>query len=328
MSGAPPRLAVEFADILGARDRIRDRAHRTPVIRSRSVDEAAGCAVFLKAENLQRGGAFKFRGAMNRLLQLSEEERRRGVLAFSSGNHAQAVALAARELGISAELVMPEDAPRAKLAAVRAFGGKVHLYDRARQKREELAAQLVAAEGRVLVPPFDDPRIIAGAGTAALELLEDAPELDALVVPVGGGGLISGSAIAAHGRNPRLEVYGVEPETAADVKLSLERGQITAIADNPTIADGLRTIQPGELTFPIIQQHVREIVTVSDAELIHALVFLLLRAKILAEPSGAAGLAAVLARRVRGHRRVGVILSGGNVDPEPLARYLETDARR
>lgn len=322
---APAAPAVEFADVLGARERIAGSVHRTATFQSRSVDDAAGCRVFLKAENLQRGGAFKFRGAMNRLLQLTEEERRRGVLAFSSGNHAQAVALAARELGISADLVMPEDAPKAKLAAVRAFGGTVHLYDRARQKREELAARLVADQGRVLVPPFDDPRIIAGAGTAALELLEDAPDLEALVVPVGGGGLISGSAIAAHGRNPHLEVYGVEPATAADVKLSLERGQITPIADNPTIADGLRTIQPGEITFPIIQRHVREIVTVSDVELVRALRLLLLRAKLLAEPSGAAGLAAVLERRVRGYRRVGVILSGGNVDPEPLARYLVAD---
>lgn len=324
-NSSPP--AVEYADVLGARERIAARIHRTPTVHSRSVDDAAGCQVYLKAENLQRGGAFKFRGAMNRLLQLDDDERRRGVLAFSSGNHAQAVALAARELGLQADLVMPEDAPKSKLAAVRNFGGTVHLYDRARQKREELAARLVEAQGRILVPPFDDPRIIAGAGTAALELLEDVPDIEALAVPVGGGGLISGSAIAAHGKNPHLDVYGVEPATAADVKLSLERGQITPIAENATIADGLRTIQPGALTFPIIQRHVREVVTVSDDELVQALRFLLLRAKILAEPSGVAGLAAILQRRVRGYRKVGVILSGGNVDPEPLARYLVEEDR-
>ena len=314
---------ISAAAIAAAAQRIAGRAHHTPVLRSRSVDAAAGAEVYLKAENLQRGGAFKFRGAMNRLLQLTAAERSRGVLAYSSGNHAQAVALAARELGIPADLVMPDDAPKSKLEAVRAFGGVVHLYDRARQKREELAAQLVSEQGRVLVPPFDDPDIIAGQGTAARELLAEVPDLDALVTPVGGGGLMSGCALAAHAHNPKISLYGVEPETAADVKLSLERGQITAIPDNPTIADGLRTVQPGALTFPILQRHLTAVVTVSDGELITALRLLLLRAKTLVEPSGAAGLAAVLARRVpAGHRKVGVVLSGGNCDAEALARYL------
>ncbi len=315
--------AVSAADVAAAAGRIAGRAHRTPVLRSRSVDAAAGAEVYLKAENLQRGGAFKFRGAINRLLQLTAAERSRGVLAYSSGNHAQAVALAARELGIPADLVMPDDAPKSKLEAVRAFGGVVHLYDRARQKREELAAQLVSEQGRVLVPPFDDPDIIAGQGTAARELLADVPDLDALVTPVGGGGLMSGCALAAHAHNPKISLYGVEPETAADVKLSLERGQITAIPDNPTIADGLRTVQPGALTFPILQRHLTAVITVSDGELITALRLLLLRAKTLVEPSGAAGLAAVLAHRLpAGHRKIGVVLSGGNCDAEALARYL------
>lgn len=314
---------ISAAAIAAAAQRIAGRVHHTPVLRSRSVDAAAGAEVYLKAENLQRGGAFKFRGAMNRLLQLTAAERSRGVLAYSSGNHAQAVALAARELGIPADLVMPDDAPKSKLEAVRAFGGVVHLYDRARQKREELAAQLVSEQGRVLVPPFDDPDIIAGQGTAARELLAEVPDLDALVTPVGGGGLMSGCALAAHAHNPKISLYGVEPETAADVKLSLERGQITAIPDNPTIADGLRTVQPGALTFPILQRHLTAVVTVSDGELITALRLLLLRAKTLVEPSGAAGLAAVLAHRLpAGHRKIGVVLSGGNCDAEALARYL------
>lgn len=315
--------AVSAADIAAAAERIAPRIHRTPVLRSRSLDQAAGAEVYLKAENLQRGGAFKFRGAINRMLQLTGAERQRGVVAYSSGNHAQAVALAARDLGITADLVMPADAPKSKLAAVRDFGGTVHPYDRATQQREELAAQLVRDHGRVLVPPFDDPRVLAGQGTAALELLADVPDLDALAAPIGGGGLLSGSAIAAHSHSAQIALYGVEPETAADVKLSLENGRITSITDNPTIADGLRTIQPGELTFPILQHHLTAVLTVSDAEIIAAMRLLLLRVKTLAEPSGAAALAAVIAGKLpRGHRKIGVILSGGNCDPDALARYL------
>ncbi|MGH9525356.1 MAG: threonine ammonia-lyase, partial [Terriglobales bacterium] len=303
--------AVSAADIAAAAERIAPRIHRTPVLRSRSLDQAAGAEVYLKAENLQRGGAFKFRGAINRMLQLTGAERQRGVVAYSSGNHAQAVALAARDLGITADLVMPADAPKSKLAAVRDFGGTVHTYDRATQQREELAAQLVRDHGRVLVPPFDDPRVLAGQGTAALELLADVPDLDALAAPIGGGGLLSGSAIAAHSHSAQIALYGVEPETAADVKLSLENGRITSITDNPTIADGLRTIQPGELTFPILQHHLTAVLTVSDAEIIAAMRLLLLRVKTLAEPSGAAALAAVIAGKLpRGHRKIGVILSG------------------
>ena len=312
----------DFQRILAARERLVGRIHRTPVLRSRSLDEAAAAEVFCKAENLQRAGAFKIRGAMNRLLQLSRAERARGVVAFSSGNHAQAVALAARELGIVADLVMPADAPRAKLDAVMAFGGQVHLYDRAEQSREALAQQLVERQGRILVPPFDDPEIIAGQGTAALELLEDTPDLDALVVPVGGGGLIAGSALAAHALQPEIAVYGVEPATAADTQLSLQRGRITAIADNPTIADGLRTPLRGTLTFPIVQRHVKAILTVSDAQLLAAVRLLLLRMKTLVEPSGAAAAAAVIAGQLRGCRRIGVILSGGNMDPGALAAAL------
>jgi threonine dehydratase len=312
-----------FDDVRAARERIASRIAATPVLRSRSlnqrVDPGGGAEVFLKAENLQRAGAFKFRGATNRLLQLTDDERRRGVLAFSSGNHAQAVALAARDLGIKAALVMPQDAPRAKLDAVRDFGGEVHLYDRATVNREAFAQELLERLGRVLVPPFDDARIIAGAGTAALELLGQVPDLEAVVTPIGGGGLISGSALAAHGINPKVQVFGVEPATAADVKLSLERGAITPIADNPTIADGLRTVQPGELTFAIMREHLAGVVTVTDADMVEALTFLLLRLKILVEPSGAVGVAALLQGAIPRFRRIGVILSGGNMDAAALA---------
>lgn len=312
----------DFERIQAARRRLAGRIHRTPVLHSRSLDEAAGAEVYCKAENLQRGGAFKIRGAMNRMLQLTPAERARGVVAFSSGNHAQAVALAARELGVSADLVMPADAPRLKLEAVRAFGGRVHLYDRAEQSREALAADLVEREGRVLVPPFDDAEIIAGQGTAALELLEEVPGLEALAVPVGGGGLIAGSALSAHAHNPQIAVYGIEPATAADAQLSLKLGRITAITENPTLADGLRTPQPGKLTFPIMQQHLRAIVTVTDEELLAAVRLLLLRMKTLVEPSGAAAAAAVIHGRITGHRRIGLILSGGNIDPTILTRAL------
>lgn len=323
-----PSVLPVFDDVRSARERIAARIARTPVLHSRSLDgRAQGAQVFFKCENFQRAGAFKFRGATNCLLQLTSEERQRGVLAFSSGNHAQAVALAARDLGISAALVMPTDAPEAKLDAVRAFGGEVHLYDRAKVNREDFAAELVRKQNRVLVPPFDDPRIIAGAGTAALELLEEVPDLDALVVPVGGGGLISGSALAAHGINPKIAVYGVEPATAADVKLSLERGQITPIPNNPTIADGLRTVQPGALTFAIMRQHLAGVVTVTDAQLIDALTFMLMRMKIVAEPSGAAAAAAVISGALpQPYARIGVIISGGNLDASALARYLSPAA--
>ncbi|MGH9474713.1 MAG: threonine ammonia-lyase [Terriglobales bacterium] len=318
-----PGSLPSFEDIRAAQARIVGRVVHTPVLHSRSLDERVGRQVFIKGENFQRAGAFKFRGAINCLLQLTPEERQRGVLAFSSGNHAQAVALAARDLGIRAALVMPTDAPQAKLDAVRAFGGEVHLYDRAKVNRESFAAELVRQQNWVLVPPFDDARIIAGAGTAALELLEEVPDLEAIVVPVGGGGLISGSSLAAHGLNPKLDVYGVEPATAADVQLSLARGKITPIADNPTLADGLRTVQPGELTFAIMRKHLAAVVTVTDAQLIEALTLMLLRMKILAEPSGAAAVAALISGAItQPYTRVGAIVSGGNLDASALARYL------
>ncbi len=315
--------------VLQARERIRPYIAQTPVCQSAEMNQAAGAQIFFKCENLQYTGAFKLRGAFNFLLQLSPEQLRRGVVAFSSGNHAQAVAWAARELGATADLVMPSDAPAIKIERVRQFGGRVHLYARSEQSREGVAAKLVAESGATLVPPFDDERIIAGAGTAALELIETVPDLDLILCPVGGGGLISGTALAAQlsPRPPRL--IGVEPQTAADCKLSLERGVISAIAENPTIADGLRTIQPVELTFPIIQRYVNEIRTVSDEEMRSAVRKLLLEMKLLVEPSGAAAAAAVWQTRWEPYEKVGVILSGGNLDPKLLCNYLqEAQAQR
>jgi threonine dehydratase len=292
-------------------------------VTSRTLDERAGASVFLKCENFQRMGAFKFRGAYNRLVQLDEKQRRAGVVAFSSGNHAQGVALAAQLLGIPAAIVMPEDAPKSKVAATRGYGAEVIFYDRYRSHRAEIAQGICDERGAVMVPPFNDPHIIAGAGTAALELLEDAGDLDIVLAPVGGGGLLSGSALAAHGRNPRMDVYGVEPEAGNDAQQSLRRGEIVHIDVPQTIADGLQTQAPGELTFAIMREHVRDIVTVSDAELRDAMRFAFERLKIVMEPSGAAGLAVMLSGKLpAAGKRVGVVISGGNVDAERFGQLL------
>ncbi|HEY9084994.1 MAG TPA: threo-3-hydroxy-L-aspartate ammonia-lyase [Candidatus Tyrphobacter sp.] len=301
--------------------RLEGVVHRTPVVTSQTLNERTGALVFLKCENLQRMGAFKFRGAYNRIAQMSPKERAGGVVAFSSGNHAQGVALAARLLGVQATIVMPSDAPASKLAATRGYGAEVIEYDRARSHREEMARALCEERGATLVPPFEDERIIAGAGTATLELLEDAGPLDAVVVPVGGGGLMSGTAIAAHARDSRTAIYGVEPEAGDDFRRSLERGEIVRIDVPNTIADGLQTTSPGSLTFAIAREHGAQIVTVSDEDLRDAMRFAFERLKLVVEPSGAAGLAALLSRKLRlDSERAGVILSGGNAD---AARYAE-----
>ncbi len=325
-----------FEDVRAAQRRLAGHIVSTPVLQSAQLNRQAGAEVFVKCENLQHGGAFKYRGAMNRLLLLSEAEQRRGVVAYSSGNHGLAVALAARTLGLTAAVVMPDDAPRFKLDAVRAAGATVHLYNRAQGGREAIAAGLAARENRVMVPPFDDPHIIAGAGTAALELLETVPDLEALVVPVGGGGLIAGSALAVHGRDPRVALYGVEPASAADAKLSLDRGAISRIepaansAQPATIADGLRTSQLGALNFAIMRSHVAGIATVVDAQLIEAIELMLFQLKTLAEPSGVAAVAAVMQGQFphfrAPFRRVGVIVGGGNLDPTALAAFLSAPA--
>ncbi|MBV8531644.1 MAG: pyridoxal-phosphate dependent enzyme [Candidatus Eremiobacteraeota bacterium] len=313
---------VSLDDVNAAARRLAGIAHRTPAVTSQSLNAHCDARIVVKCENLQRMGAFKFRGAYNFLASLSPSERKRGAVAFSSGNHAQGVALAARLLGIDATIVMPLDAPAVKLAATREYGAKVVHYERERSHREEIARAVAAERGATLVPPFDDARIVAGAGTASLELLEDAPDLEAIVVPVGGGGLMAGTAIAAHATNPAIALYGVEPQTGDDFAQSLARGERVAIDVPKTIADGLQTTSPGELTFAIAREHVRAVVTVSDDELRGAMRFAFERMKLVIEPSGAAALAALLYRRIPevAGKRVGAIVSGGNIDP---ARYGE-----
>jgi threonine dehydratase len=316
-------FALEFIDVVHAAARLRGVAHRTPAVTSATLDARTGATVFAKAENLQRMGAFKFRGAYNRIVQLDEGERAAGVVAYSSGNHAQGVALAARLLGLRATIVMPADSPAAKQAATRGYGAEVVLYDRWTEDRAAIARGIADERGAVLVPPFDDPRIIAGQGTAALELIEDAGALDMLLVPLSGGGLLAGSALAATGLVPGIAVYGVEPEAGNDWVQSLERGERVTIPVPETIADGLQTTAPGEWTFPIVQALCAGVVTVSDDELREAMRFAFERMKLVVEPSGAAALAALLNGRVdaRG-KRVGLILSGGNVDPASFARLI------
>jgi threonine dehydratase len=311
------------ADVDRARRRIEGVAHRTPVFHSRQFDEVTGANVFFKAENFQRGGAFKFRGAYNKIRAEQERGSFSEVVAYSSGNHAQAVALVCSLLGLKATLVMPEDAPPAKLAATRGYGADVVLYDRYGGDRVEIGDRLVRERGALLVPPFDDPLIRAGAGTATWELLEEVPDLDFLLVPVSGGGLIAGSATAAKHLRPEITVYGVEPETGDDVAQSLAKGERVTIPVPRTIADGLQVPCVGKLTFPIIQKTVDRVLLVSDDEMIDTLAWTLERMKVLVEPSGVVGMAAVKHRRADfTGKRVGVIWSGGNLDPKRLAVFL------
>ena len=289
---------------------------------SRGFDAQAGVNAFFKCENLQTGGAFKIRGATNFVYSIPKEQVGRGVVAYSSGNHAQAVAIAAQSVGVPATLVMPEDAPRSKVEATRARGASIVTYDRFTEDRVELGRRIAAETGATVVPPFDHPWIVAGAGTAAMELLDQAPDLDALVVPVGGGGLISGCSIAARHMRPGIRIFGAEPADGNDTYLSLAAGKRVEIPPPGTIADGLRSQMPGEITFPIVQKHVEQIVLVTDDEIRATVKFLLSRLKILVEPSGAVAAAAVLFQKLPpGLGRVGVVLSGGNVDYELLAGF-------
>jgi len=309
-----------------ARRRIEGVAHRTPVATSRTLNERTGASVFLKCENLQRMGAFKFRGAWNLVSQLPPATRHRGVVAFSSGNHAQAVALVARLHRIPAVIVMPSHAPAAKLAATRGYGAEVVFYDQVGESRDGLARRLAEERGLTLVPPFDHPDIVAGQGTAALELFEEVGALDALLVPVGGGGLISGSALAAHHASPGCRVIGVEPAAGDDGVRSFRSGRLEQVENPNTIADGARTTSLGELTFAVIRAHVSEMLTVQDAELIAAMRFVWERMKLVVEPTGVLGLAALMGGHVRLEgKRVGVMLSGGNVDLAAAARWFSTD---
>lgn len=320
-------FAISIEDVQSAAAAIKGVAHRTPVLTSATINEMTGYQVYFKCENFQRIGAFKFRGAYNALSRLSAAEKARGVVTHSSGNHAQGIALAAKLLGIAATIVMPTDAPAAKLAATRGYGAEVVLYDRQVREREQISAELVAERGFVFVHPYDHPHIMAGQGTAALELLAEVPDLEVLVTPIGGGGLLSGCATAAKAHNPKLRVYGVETETSDDWRQSIEKNERVKIPPPDTIADGIRTQQPGELTFPIIREYIEAVLLVSDAEVIEALKLLLLRMKILAEPTGAVAPAAVLQQRVGPPgAKVGVLISGGNVDAELLAALLATDS--
>jgi threonine dehydratase len=314
-------MAVALEDVRAASQRIQELARRTPVEHSRLFDATSGAAAYFKCENLQRGGAFKIRGALNFLMSLDPAAREPGVVTFSSGNHGQAVAMAAAHLKTSATIVMPTDAPKAKLASTQAYNPKIVFYDRERDDREAISARIARETGAVVVPSYDHPWIVAGQGTAALELLEQQPELDAIVVPLGGGGLLSGTLIAAKALRPDIRVFGVEPELANDWHQSLRAGKRTAIAPPATIADGLRTPIPGEITFPIVRSLVEDVLLVSEEEIKATMRFLLSRMKLLTEPSGAVAAAALLHKKIPADlKSVGVILSGGNVDLDVLAQ--------
>ncbi|HSB26638.1 MAG TPA: threonine/serine dehydratase [Pyrinomonadaceae bacterium] len=309
--------------IHAARERISSRIHRTPVMTSRLFNEVAGKEVFFKCENLQRAGAFKIRGATNKIQALSAAEKQRGIVAFSSGNHAQAVALAGREAGVRVQVAMPEDAPKAKVAATRDYGAEIIFYDRQKEDREKFALDLAAREQLVMVPPYDDELILAGQATCGMEFLEEVKDLDCLLTPCSGGGLFAGVATAARQMNPKIRCFPVEPDTADDTRQSFIKGERVSIPPPPTIADGLRVQIPGKLTFPIIQDLAEDVLTVSDEEILETIRFMLFRMKILVEPSGAAAAAAVMFKKVpAAAKRVGVVLSGGNIDPSVLEKVI------
>jgi threo-3-hydroxy-L-aspartate ammonia-lyase len=313
-----------FDDVRLAAERLGDVVHRTPVFTSRTLDERCGARVFLKCENLQRAGAFKFRGALNAVLALPDEKRERGVVTFSSGNHAGAIALVGRLLGVQVTVVMPDNAPRAKLDATRGYGAEIVLYDPRTASREELGARLEAERGMALIPPYDHPDVVAGQGTAALELVEQVGPLDTLVAPCGGGGLLSGTALVAKGMLERCRVVGVEPLAADDATRSFRSGTLQRVQNPPTIADGLRTPSLGRITFPLVQRHVDEFRTVTEAEIVESLRFLWTRLKLVVEPSGAVGPAPLVAAPAPDEwgERIGVIVSGGNVDLAKVCSLL------
>lgn len=314
-------------DVEAATRRLGDRIHRTPVVTSKSFNEASGYTVFFKCENQQRAGSFKIRGALNKLLSLGASKLERGVVAFSSGNHAQGVALAAQMVGTTAVICMPTDAPALKIAATRGYGAEIVHYDRNTDDREAIAQKIAADTGRILVPPYDDYEVIGGQGTVAREFFEDVPSLDAMVAPIGGGGLMAGCSTVAKALFPGIQVFGVEADTADDTRQSLRKGERIRIPPPSTIADGIRVLTPGELTFPILKTHLADVLLVSDAEIVRAVRFLLFRAKLLAEPTGAVAAAAVLSGKlpIEKGARIGVVLSGGNVDPPLLAGIIRAE---
>jgi threo-3-hydroxy-L-aspartate ammonia-lyase len=306
-----------------AQARVAGRIHRTPVMTSRSFNQVAGREVYFKCENLQRAGAFKIRGATNKILSLTDTEKKRGVIAVSSGNHAQAVALASREAGIRAVVAIPADAPRAKVEATRNYGADIRFFDRHQDDRDAFGREIAEREGLVMVPAYDDYLIMAGQGTCGLEFLEEVPDLDCILAPCSGGGLFAGVSTAAKSINPSIRCFAVEPETANDTQQSIKKGERVAIPPPPTIADGLRVQTPGALTFPITSANAEDVLTVTDEEITAAIRFMLFRMKLLVEPSGAAAAAAVFFKKLpEDTKRAGVVLSGGNIDGDVLARLL------
>ncbi len=317
------QLPVVYDDVVDAARRLEPVVHHTPVLTARSLDECSGAHVWLKCENFQRAGAFKFRGAYNALARLAVETPERGALAYSSGNHAQAMALAGRLLGVSTTIIMPQDASSVKLEATRAYGAEIVTYDRFSTAREELGQAIAAERGLALIPPFDHPDVVAGQGTAARELLQAVGGLDLLLTPCGGGGLLSGSALVARALQPGCQVVGVEPEAGDDATRSFHSGRLQSVDNPETIADGARTTSLGEITFPMVLELVDGMVTVSDDALVRAMRFLMERLKIVVEPTGALGVAALLEGKVECEgKRVGVLISGGNVDLRQLAAWL------
>lgn len=303
--------------------RIAGHIHRTPVITSRSFNKVAGREVFFKCENLQRAGAFKARGATNKILSLTADEKKRGVIAVSSGNHAQAVSLAAREAGTRAVVCLPDDAPKMKVEATRGYGADIRFFDRHKDDRDAFGREIAEREGLVMVPAYDDHLIMAGQGTCGLEFLEEIPDLDCILTPCSGGGLFAGVSTAAKAIKPSIKCFAVEPETANDTQQSIAKGERVKIPPPPTIADGLRVQTPGSLTFPITRTNADAVLTVSDDEIIAAMRFMLFRMKLLVEPSGAAAAAAVFSGKIPGDaQRLGVVLSGGNLDSDMLARII------
>jgi len=314
-----------FELVQAASKRLRGHAHITPVMRSRTLDQIAGARVYLKCENFQRVGAFKFRGAFNAMSQLSDKDRKRGVITHSSGNHAQAIALVGRLLGIQTTIVMPDDAPATKRAATEAYGASIVEYDPRETTREKISKDLERKHGYVLIPPYDHLDIVAGQGTAALELFEEVNSLDTLLVPCGGGGLLSGSAIAARGMGPACQVIGIEPELADDATRSFQTGTLHTVENPPTIADGTRTPSLGkQVTFPFVLKYVDDMKTVSEAAIVEAVKFLFYRMKLVVEPSGALGVAALLSGVIRPQGSAGVIISGGNIDGKTMREVLKS----
>ncbi|MDV7414900.1 threo-3-hydroxy-L-aspartate ammonia-lyase [Acinetobacter baumannii] len=312
-----------YEDVAAAAERIKDFINKTPVLTSRTVNNEFEAEVFFKCENFQRVGAFKFRGAMNALLQFNETQKKAGVVAFSSGNHAQAIALSSKILGIPATIIMPKDAPAAKMAATRVYGGNIVEFDRYTEDREKIGKEIAEKNGLTLIPSYDHPHVIAGQGTAAKELFEEVGDLDYLFVCLGGGGLLAGSALSARQLSPNCKIYGVEPALGNDGQMSFRKGEIVHIDTPPTIADGAQTQYLGKLTFPIIQQKVDDILTVTDEELINAMKFFAERMKMVVEPTGCLGFAAArnLKDELKG-KRIGIIISGGNVDISKYAEFL------